>query len=157
MKIPAHIKSFWEEFRNSGSFPEGADASFQASYRIGATEDHANAGASLILSGEKTATSMLAWALEKNDEPLPAVGDLCVVEDGKGEAVCVVETTWVQTIPFGKIDEEFARDYAEADGTLEDWKRVFGEYYSVECESMGKVLNEDTLLVCERFRVIYPK
>ncbi len=156
MKIPEHIKPFWDEFLSSASRPEGADSLFQTSYRIGASEEHANQGAHLILSRKKTATSTLAWALERNDEPMPALGALCVVENGKGEAVCVVETTWVETIPFGSIDEDFARGYAETDGTLEDWKRVFGEYYSEECRSMGKTLNRDTPLICERFRVIYP-
>ncbi len=156
MDIPEHIKSFWHEFLNSDACVDGAKPSFQTSYKIGSDEVHANEGANLILAGAKTATSTLAWELEKNAEPVPAVGDLCVIENGKSEAVCVVETTWVEVIPFGKIDGEFARDYAETDGTLEDWKRIFGEYYSAECESLGKVLNEDTPLVCERFRVIYP-
>lgn len=129
---------------------------FQASYQIGYDEDDANEGAELILDGEKTATSMLLWELKNCGDPLLKEGDLCVIEDGKGSPVCVVQTTWVETIRFGDIDAGFARDYSETDGTLEAWYAVFGEYYAEECSAMGRTLTNDTPLVCERFKVLYP-
>ena len=157
MKIPDHIKLFWRGFLNSDSCPNNANDLFQASYKIGSNESGANEGAKLILSCEKTATSRLLWDLEKNGEPLPKVGDLCVIEDGSGKPVCVVQTTWVETIRFRDLDAGFARDYSETDGTLEDWYRVFGEYYSEECTAMNRVLTDETPLVCQRFQVIYSR
>ena len=115
----------------------------------------ANEGARLILSGVKTATSILLWELQKNDEPLPKVGDLCVVEDGSGNPVCVVETIWVDIIRFGDVDDSFARDYSETDGTLKDWYRVFGEYYSEKCALMNRELTGETPLICERFSGLF--
>ena len=155
MNVPDHIEAFWRRFLNSDSCPENARDLFQASYQIGDDEEDASAGAALILSGEKTATSSLLWALEESGEALPETGDLCVIEDGKGRAVCVVQTTWVKTIRFSEVDAGFAQDYSETDGTLEDWYKVFGDYYSEECASIGRKLTADTPLVCERFEVIY--
>jgi len=155
MKIPDHIETFWRDFTDSDSCPNNANELFQASYQIGSDESDANEGAKLILSGEKTATSILLWDLEVNNEPLPKVGDLCVIEDGGGKPVCVVQTTWIETIRFGDVDTDFARDYSETDGTLEDWHKIFDEYYSEECTAMNRELTDETPLVCERFQVIY--
>ena len=155
VKIPDHIKIFWHGFLNSDSCPNNANDLFQASYQIGSDEHDANEGAKLILSGEKIATSTLLWYLEENDEPLPKVGDLCVIEGGSGKPVCVVQITWVKTIRFGDVDARFARDYSETDGSLEEWYSVFRGYYSVECTAMNRVLTDETPLVCERFQVIY--
>ena len=155
MKIPDHIEAFWRGFLNSNSCPKNANDLFQAAYQIGEDEEDANDGAKLVLSGKKTATSSLLWELEENDEPLPKVGDICVIENGMRTPVCVVQTTWVDTIRFGDVDASFALDYSETDGTLEDWYKVFGDYYSEECVAMDRELTKDTPLVCERFRVIY--
>ena len=154
--IPRHIEQFWKEFLNSDRCPANAQSLFQTTYQIGANKEDADHGSTLILTGQKTATSSLIWEFEINNEALPSIGDLCVIENGKGEPVCVVETIWVETIPFAKVDAKFAKEYAEADGTLEDWKKVFGKYYAGVCLSLGKEFTPDTLLVCERFRVIYP-
>ena len=155
MKIPDHIELFWRGFLNSDSCPNNANDFYQTSYQIGSDESDANEGAKLILSGEKTATSILLWELEENDELLPKVGDLCVIEDGSGKPVCVVQTTWVETIRFSDVDADFARDYSETNGTLEDWYRVFGEYYSEECTAKNQELTSETPLVCQRFQIIY--
>lgn len=157
MKIPDHIKTFWQDFSGSAAAPDNAEDLFQAGYQIGSDESDANEGAKLILNGEKTATSSLLWNLQQNSEALPRVGDLCVIEDGKGEPVCVVQTNWVEIIRFADVDAGFARDYSETAGTLEDWHQVFGEYYGEECADMGRELTDDTPLVCERFRVIFSR
>ena len=157
MKIPDHIETFWFEFINSESYPDNGESLFQVSYQIGSDESHANEGAKLILSGEKTATSTLLWSLENNNEALPKVGDLCVIEDGNGVPVCVVQTTWIEIIPFSDVDADFTRDYSEADGSLEGWYKIFSEYYSKECNAMNRVLTDETPLVCERFQVIFSR
>jgi len=156
MKVPNHIEIFWRSFLYSESSPKNANDLFQISYQIGADENDADEGSKLIVNGDKTATSALLWEFEDNGEPLPEIGYLCVIEDGKNKPVCVVKTTWVKTIPFGEVDASFAHDYSETSGTLEDWYKVFGEYYSIQCESMGRKLTNNTPLVCERFQVIFP-
>ena len=156
VKIPDHIESFWQSFLGSEESPENAKDLFLESFQIGSTPAQADQGASLILSGKKTATSSLLWEYDQSGKPKPSTGALSVVEDGECNAVCVVETTWVQVIPFSEVDESFARDYGETDGTIKNWYEEFEDYYWKVCESMNRELTDDAPLVCERFRVIFP-
>lgn len=155
MTVPIHIEEFWESFLDSDSCPNDANERFDVSFRIGATDADADEGARLILSGEKTATSSLLWDYEESGKALPYVGALSVLEDGKRNPVCVIETTWVEIIPFDKIDAKFAYEYSEADGTLEGWRKIFWDYYVGECLKKGWKMLSDTPMVCERFRVIF--
>jgi uncharacterized protein YhfF len=155
MTIPAHIQSFWGAFLDSDSCPSDANQRFDVSFRIGSTDEDADEGVRLILSGEKTATSSLLWDYKESRKPLPYVGALSVLEDGKRTPVCVIETTWVKIIPFDQIDAKFAHEYSEADGTLEGWRRMFWDYYVIDCSKKGRVMLGDAPMVCERFHVIF--
>lgn len=156
VNVPQHIEAFWKRFLDSQSDPADANGRFYESFRIGSGDQGADEGARLILSGEKTATSSLLWEYEESEKPLPYVGALSVVEDGERRPVCVIETTWMEIIPFDKIDAKFAYEYGETDGTLEGWRKLFWGYYFNECAAMGRKMSKDTPLVCERFRVIFP-
>ena len=155
MKISKDIEVFWNAFIKSSSCPLNANELFQASYQIGSSDTDANNGLELILSGEKTATSSLLWSFEKVGEPIPKVGDLCVIKDGENNPVCVVQTTWVELKEFGDLDLDFVKDYSETNGTLVDWYRIFREFYKDECLTMNKTLTDKTPLVCERFNILY--
>ena len=156
MTIPNHIDAFWTTFLNSDACPANASDLFLESFQIGSTAQAAHGGARLVLSGAKTATSSLLWQYELSGEPVPFAGSLSVLEDGRRSPVCVVRTTWVDTIPYGQLDEAFARDYGEThDGRLQSWYEAFGDSYAKLCQSMGRELTADTPLVCERFEVIY--
>ncbi len=154
--IPHHIKPFWRAFLDSQSCPAEANERFYEAIRIGTEDDAADEGARLILNGEKTATSSLLWEYEQSGKPLPTVGALSVVEDGRGNPVCIVETTWIEIVPFGEVDAQFASEYSESDGTLESWNQIFWAYYSQVCESAGRKMSMNTPLVCERFRIVFP-
>lgn len=115
---PQHIKEFWQSFLKSQSDPPDSNRRFYESFRIGSDDEDADSGARLILSGQKTATSSLLWEYEDSGKVLPDIGALSVVEDGGRKPVCVVETTWIEVMKFCDIDEKFAIEYGEADGTL---------------------------------------
>jgi uncharacterized protein YhfF len=78
---------------------------------IGDTPESADEGAALILDGTKTATSSPDW--DYPDGRIPFVGALSVLLDGKGRARAIVRTWRVTSIPFGELDEDFARAYGE--------------------------------------------
>ena len=156
MNVPQHIETFWRSFLDSQSNPMSANERFCESFRIGSDDEDADEGARLILSGEKTATSSLLWEYENRGKPLPKVGALSVVEDGGRKPTCVVQTTWIEVVPFSEVDAKFAREYGESDGTLEGWCKMFWEYYSDACKVMGCKMSKETPLVCERFQVIFP-
>ena len=55
--------------------------------------------AELARTGVKSATSSAEPLYELEGEPLPAPGEFSVILDGRGEAVCVIRTTRVYTVP----------------------------------------------------------
>lgn len=145
----------WRRFLASDECPPDARKSFYETFRIGSDERDADVGAKLILSGAKTATSSLLWEFEAMQKDLPKVGSLSIVEDGSGQPVCIVQTTFIETISFCEVDDAFAQAYSECDGTRKGWYREFRPCYSKVCESMGKELVDETPLVCERFEVLF--
>jgi len=154
--IPRHVEAFWSGFLESRSAPQDANERFYESFRIGLDDEDAETGATLILSGEKTATSSLLWEYEASGKAQPPLGNLSVVENGRRVPVCVVTTTWIELIRFDDVDAQFAYEYGEGDRTLEGWRKMFRPYYAKACAGLGRELSGDTPLICERFRVIYP-
>lgn len=58
----------------------------------------------------------------------------------------------IENIKFGDITENFAKE--EGDGSLENWLTIHQPYYFKQLSDIGKELSEETLLVCEWFKVI---
>ncbi|MEM6988576.1 MAG: ASCH domain-containing protein [Pseudomonadota bacterium] len=154
MTVPPHIETFWQSFVASDRRWADASEQFYESFRIGDTDEVAREGARLILSGEKTATSSPLWEYETSGKALPYVGALSVLEDDR-HAVCVVRTTWLDILPFGEVGADFARAYAESDGTLAGWRAMMRDHYSPDRAGGGRHLALDTPLVCERLELVY--
>jgi uncharacterized protein YhfF len=109
----------------------------------------------LIADGTKTATCSALWEYEAEDEPLPQVGLKSVVLDGKGDPLCIVETTEVEVRPYEEVDAGFAYEEGEGDRSLEYWREAHWSFFSRTLPNMGKEPTTDMPLVCERFRVVY--
>lgn len=135
------------------AFP-GEDARYFAPMSIGSTPIHADEGAAAILNGTKTATSSPFW--EYPDERIPFVGALSVLLDGRGRACAIVETRRVAVIPFGTIDDDFARAYGEGDGTLAWFRSEIGAWYRASAARNGESFSEDTPIICEWIAVARP-
>ncbi|WP_180966122.1 ASCH domain-containing protein [Fischerella thermalis] len=149
-------QAFWQEYLCSLPIPNDASERFYETFHIGDSEASADHGAELIKQGIKIATSSLLWEYQAANKPLPKVGSLSILENGRGEPVCVVETTWLEIKNFNEIDVQFAYDYGEWDRTLKTWHQECWEYYSEQCYSLGREPTKEMPLVCERFRVVYP-
>jgi uncharacterized protein YhfF len=156
MKLKPQTTAFWQQYVNSLPDAEAATRRLSEVFQIGDTEQSADEGAALIKQGRKTTTSSLLWEYEVANRPLPQVGSLSIVEDGRGTPVCIVETTWVAIKEFAEVDAQFAYDYGEWDCTLESWRAHCWGYYEAQCRSLGKLATVEMPLVCERFRVVYP-
>jgi uncharacterized protein YhfF len=109
----------------------------------------------LIVSGTKTATSSAFWEYEAEDEPLPSVGLKAIVLDGKGDPLCIVETTEVAVRPYDEIDAQFAFEEGEGDRSLDYWRDAHWRFFSRTLPSISKQPTTEMPLVCERFRVVY--
>lgn len=101
--------------------------------------------AALVVAGRKTATCLAV----DSGLPIPAPGDLTLIEDGAGRPVCVIETVSTERRRFGEVDEAHARAEGEGDLSLGYWREVHRAYFTRE-----GTFAEDMMLVCERFRVV---
>ena len=155
LELDAKLEAFWQAYL--ASLPDAAEAArrFYEAFAIGDSSESADEGAALIKRGAKTATSSLLWEYQATGKPLPVAGSLSIVRDGRGNPVCVVESTAVEIRAFAEVDAAFAQDYGEWDLTLATWKRRTWEYYAPGCVALGKAPALDMPLVCERFEVVY--
>jgi uncharacterized protein YhfF len=110
----------------------------------------------LVRLGIKTTTSSLMWGMEHIGEPLPEVGEIAVVVDGKGEPLCVIEVTAIEIKPFNAVDEQFAFEYGEGKRTLADWRSANWDYLTRWCAEIGRAPSETMPLGCQHFRLLYP-
>ena len=86
---------------------------------------------------------------------MPRPGDLCVVTNGHDDPFGIVETIEIQVIPYDEVGEGFAREGGEGDRSLEAWRLIYWNYIVFECAKAGREPVAKTLLVMERFRVVY--
>jgi len=150
-------ESLWEAYL--ASLPEAATPHLYSDdvWQFGDTKAIATQVGHLVRIGIKTATSALLWEMEYDGEPLPQVGDIAMVANGEGEALCIIEITEVKIKPFNEVDEQFAFEYGENDRTLKQWRAESWDYFAQRCAVIGRQPIETMPLVCQRFRVLYPK
>ena len=87
------VALFWAAFLDRIEDAEDARARWYDVFSIGDDAAAADAGARLILTGAKTATSSLLWEYEASGARPPFEGALSILLDGKAVPICVVETT----------------------------------------------------------------
>ena len=138
--------AFWAAFLASPAAPPDADARFHSVFAIGSGSD---AGATLILSGVKTATSSLPSEFHGIAPPIP--GSLSLLTGAGGRPMGIVETLSMAPLTLSQMDEAFSASYAE-------WPNHTGfvqgmiEWY----QSVDPSFTAETPLLAERFRVIWP-
>lgn len=113
--------------------------------------------AQLTLQGTKTATASSYPVYKAENEPVPAVGDYSIILDSQNQAVCIIQTTQIDIVPFYQVDEEQAYLEGGGDRTLTYWREVHRTFFESEMQSIHQEFTEDMLVVCERFKIVYPK
>lgn len=111
----------------------------------------------LIAAGVKTATCGALWDYEATGDPIPTVGQKTIVLDGRGAPLCVIETTEITIRAFNAVDAQFAYEEGEDDRTLASWRTEHQRYFTRTLAASGHTFAETMPLVCERFRLLYPK
>ncbi len=124
---------------------------------FGNTPEMADELGALVQSGTKTATCSLMWEFEHEGDPIPQVGVLSIILDGDDNPLCIIETVEVEVRAMNTVDEKFAYDEGEGDRSLAYWREAHWRFFSKICATMKRKPSEDMPLVCERFRVIYPR
>ena len=111
---------------------------------------------SLVLRGEKKATTGLLKSYLLEGEELPREGDYSVILDSREQPRCITRISRVTQVRFSDITEEYARTEGEGDKSLAYWKEAHRQAFGRECrEEYGIEFTEDMICVCEEFEVVY--
>ena len=112
--------------------------------------------AELVLMGQKTATSSAFDLYAVGNEPLPKENELRVILDSKENAICIIETTKVEVIPFKEVSKDHAYKEGEGDKSLAYWRQVHEDFFTDCLGEVGLTFTPDSKVVLEEFRKIYP-
>ncbi|KAA6212587.1 ASCH domain-containing protein [Streptomyces albofaciens JCM 4342] len=112
-----------------------------------------------VLSGAKTTTTGLLADYEHEGDPLPQAGERYQVPDSDGRPVAVIEVTEVRVLRLADVDLRHAVDEGEGHRTLADWRADHETFWHGPDmrEALGDPefrVDDDTLVVTERFRVV---
>ena len=108
----------------------------------------------LIRKGCKRAGTGLLWAIEAENEIVPAVGQIEIVVDHRNEPALITRTTRVEIVPFIEVTAEYAAIEGEGDGSLEYWREAHWAFFKRECERIGREPLETMPVVCSVFEVL---
>ncbi|WP_326909746.1 ASCH domain-containing protein [Sedimentibacter sp. MB31-C6] len=149
------VEKMWTNYLETlGEKPNNTNRTYESWYFCDNKQD-ADELAELVFNGTKKATASLYLYYSSENEELPKVGDLSIITNWEGEAKCIIRTSNIDIVPFKNVTEEFAATEGEGDKSLEYWKRCHKDYFSREIKELGKEFNEDILVVCEKFEVVY--
>lgn len=108
----------------------------------------------LIRRGKKRAGTGLIWSHEFEDDPIAQAGDIEIVVDHAGVPSIVTRIVSVDVLPYLQVSEEYAAIEGEGDGSLVYWREAHWDYFSRECARIGRVPDEEMMVVCTVFEVI---
>lgn len=148
-------ENYWKAFL-AGRREIPADTPYQVWY-FGNSGEQARELAGLVLSGKKTATASLLETNRLEPEKAPIDDGYSVVTDFEGEPMCIIQTTQIDHLPFEDVDAAFAFDEGEDDRTLQSWRDGHRAYFTKEAARLGFDFDENSIVCCERFRLLFPK
>ena len=117
-------------------------------------------GVAAILSGRKTALTGLLEIYQHAGEAVPVTGQRFSVLDSAGNPAVTIELVDVRVIPMKEIDDDFARAEGRGYADVTQWRTAHEDFFRSNgvSEFLGHtpVIDDDTLVVAERFRVVEP-
>jgi uncharacterized protein YhfF len=84
------------------------------------------------------------------EDALPEVAERLLLLGYEDEPLGIVETTDVRIVPAGEVDLAFARDEGEGFTSVAAWRAAHERFWAAR----GFAITDDTLVVCERFRLV---
>ncbi len=112
-----------------------------------------------ILSGEKVTTTGLLEEYRREGIAPGTAGQRELVVDSAGRGVAVIELVEVDVRRMGDVDLEFAIGEGEGFTSVADWYEAHVGFFTSEemTAALGEPpveIDEDTPVVCSRFRVV---
>lgn len=146
----------WQDYITA--YPEYASSPMPDADFFHNNEADANRLGKLILEGKKTAASSLYWLYQEYKVDVPRPGDMQIVTDFEGNALAIIATVQVDTVPFHKVSPEYAAtDMGTTEQPLEKWKKAHWAFFESFLAESGEQPTEDMLIVCERFKKVWPE
>ncbi|MBC2192346.1 ASCH domain-containing protein [Listeria sp. FSL L7-0229] len=145
------VNEMWQKYRAANPMISNK---YEA-WAFGNSVRMANELGALVMSGIKTGTSSLFYWYDQGGEMMPSVGSHVVLLDGEEEAMGIIKLIGVTIMPFNEVPETFAYLEGEGDRTLEYWRQVHTSFFMNECVELGIPFEEDALVVCEEFEVVF--
>lgn len=152
--VSDEVKKFWADFCSSHSVD--LNEPYQVWY-FGNTAEMADELTDLVLAGRKVATASLLKTNEIEPSNAPIEGGYSVVTDFRGRPRCVLQTTAVTQVRFKDVQPDFAAAEGEGDLSIEYWRTVHRDYFSREAAEHGFEFNDESVVCCERFRLLYKR
>ena len=122
---------------------------------FGGSAESANKLAKLVYDNSKTATASAFELYKIENVPLPPIGGLNIILDANDNAICITETIKVYVCHYNEVSDKHAFMEGEGDKSLEYWKKVHKDFFTSEMNDIDKLFDEEMLVVCEEFKVIY--
>jgi uncharacterized protein YhfF len=157
MKNEKRITEFWKKYLDSLPENKRPKVDQYEVWHFCDSQILADRLVQLVLKGIKTATCGMVWSYEAEGEKLPEKGDLSIITDWEGQPLCIIETTHAAVIAFNDVGARHAFEEGEGDRSLDYWRRVHWEVFSRECAALEKEPKENMPLLCEKFRVLFPR
>ena len=128
---------------------------YPPAFTFGDSPSLANELATLVQTGRKRATTSLPVEFTSEGQPLPASGEVGIVTWADGTPAAIIELVEVRHVPFQDVDAAFAAAEGEGDGTLAWWRAAHRKYFDRVCVRLGGTFDETSLVVCQRFRLVW--
>lgn len=143
-----------EFYRSCRAANAGLPDNTPEAWAFGATPQLADELLALVQSGVKTATASSLWDYEAAEDPVPKVGELSIILDGRGIPRVLIETTSMEVMPFEEVPASHAHAEGEGDRTLKYWREVHEHYWRTYSES-PRGFEPGMPVVCEQFQVLH--
>lgn len=115
----------------------------------------------LALAGRKTTTAGLLVEYEADGETVPVPGQREVLVDSDERPVAVIETVACPVRRLADVDDTHARDEGEGYANAVDFRAAHERFWNGYIDDLrarlgdpGFTLSDDTLIVCQRFRIV---
>ena len=142
------LQRFWNDFCETNKKKE---LKYKDAFQFGVQPDWL---ADLVVKGKKTATTSGFIFYELEQEAIPKAGEYSIILNGKNEPVAVIQIQSVEVVPMDEVTEEFA--LAEGEGDYQFWWEAHEKFFTNLLEKYNKEFSSRMLVVCERFKKVYP-
>lgn len=149
------VKDLWNKYLESiGEDFKSTEKTFE-SWHFCNNEKDADELAVLTKNGIKQATAALLKSYQVENEPLPKVDELHIIEDWNGNGICVNKVKNVEILPFNEVTEAHAEIEGEGDGSLNYWREEHLKFFKQDAEGLGFAFTEDLDIVFMIFETVF--